>query len=292
MKRVGIIGLGLVGGALAERLLEQGWSVGGFDLDASKNAALAERGGHAEESAQALVAGTDIILLSLPTSEIASRLLDDLASSLRGKTVLDTTTGDPETMAACGQRLATLGCDYLDATIAGSSSQVRRGEALVMLGGSVDAVTRVVPLLNAFCRQYFHLGGWGAGARMKLVVNLVLGLNRAVLAEGLAFARALGVDPRRALEVLQQSPACSRVMETKGERMLTGNFAPEARLAQHAKDVRLILQSAAAGGLNLPLSTLHSQLLARLMEEGYGELDNSAIIKMFERPPPPSHETT
>jgi 3-hydroxyisobutyrate dehydrogenase-like beta-hydroxyacid dehydrogenase len=200
---------------------------------------------------------------------------------LPGKTVLDTTTGRPESMAQLGTWLADHGAEYLDATIAGSSAQVRRGEVVVMLGGETETVARSEDLLRTFARVWFHLGPAGSGARMKLVVNLVLGLNRAVLAEGLALAKACGIDPATALELLKAGPAFSRVMETKGQKMLSGSFEPEARLAQHRKDVQLILEAADKAGQRLPLSMLHEQLLAELMADGFGDLDNSAILWAF-----------
>ena len=117
---------------------------------------------------------------------------------------------------------------------------------------------------------------------MKLVVNLVLGLNRAVLAEGLSFAQATGVAPAKALEVLKASPAYSTVMDTKGEKMLTGDFTPQARLRQHLKDVNLILESAAASAANTPLSEWHAETLQALVDQGHGDDDNSSIIRAFE----------
>lgn len=284
MKRVGIVGLGLVGSALAERLLAGDWKVSGYDLQASQNAVLEELGGESLTSAIEVARSCDTILLSLPTSDIAAAVVDEIKPHLAGTIVLDTTTGQPDAMAKMGQHLAKIGCDYLDATIAGSSSQVRSGDCVVMLGGDDAAVSRSADLLAGFSKQWFHLGSWGSGARMKLVVNLVLGLNRAVLAEGLSFAKSIGVDQRRALEVLTAGPAFSRVMETKGEKMLTGDFQPQARLAQHHKDLKLILEEAARAGVNLPLSSLHDELLARLIAEGDGDLDNSAIIKAWTKP--------
>ncbi len=121
---------------------------------------------------------------------------------------------------------------------------------------------------------------------MKLVTNLVLGLNRAALAEGLAFAEATGVDPRAALEVLRGSAAYSRQMDAKGEKMLAGEYAPVARLSQHLKDVQLMLASAAASGLELPLSRTHRELLERAESAGWGNLDNSAIRRVWERRTP------
>jgi 3-hydroxyisobutyrate dehydrogenase-like beta-hydroxyacid dehydrogenase len=118
---------------------------------------------------------------------------------------------------------------------------------------------------------------------MKLVVNLVLGLNRAVLAEGLSFARACGLDGKAALNVLRAGAAYSRVMDTKGEKMLAGEFVPEARLSQHHKDVYLILDAARKSGIELPLSRVHERLLSEAEGIGCGDLDNSAIIRAYVR---------
>jgi 3-hydroxyisobutyrate dehydrogenase-like beta-hydroxyacid dehydrogenase len=115
------------------------------------------------------------------------------------------------------------------------------------------------------------------------VVILVLGLNRAVLAEGLAYAAACGIDPRQALEILKAGPAQSAAMDAKGEKMLNEDFTPQARLSQHLKDVRLILELGAKNEANLPLSALHCRLLEQLAQQGFGDLDNSAIIKAFRK---------
>ena len=116
---------------------------------------------------------------------------------------------------------------------------------------------------------------------MKLIVNLVLGLNRAALAEGLSFARSVGVSPGRALEILKSGVAYSRVMDTKGIKMLKRDFRPQARLSQHLKDVRLILSLGKRAKAKLPLSALHRKLLEQIEAAGGGDLDNSAIIEAF-----------
>jgi 3-hydroxyisobutyrate dehydrogenase-like beta-hydroxyacid dehydrogenase len=119
---------------------------------------------------------------------------------------------------------------------------------------------------------------------MKLIVNLVIGLNRAVLAEGLALARACGIEPAAALNVLQVTPAFSAVMETKGQKMIARDYAPQAKLAQHAKDVGLIFALASRHGQATPLSDIHAELLARAIELGWAEADNSAIIEAWGGP--------
>jgi 3-hydroxyisobutyrate dehydrogenase-like beta-hydroxyacid dehydrogenase len=283
MNAIGIIGLGLVGNAIARRLLAAGYPVVGFDAAAERNEALKVLGGEPARTTAEVFQASDRVVLSLPTSDIVREVLQPRLGMLRGKTIVDTTTADPEAIDPIGQSLADHGAAYLVATIAGSSTQVSRGEVIVMTGGSAELAGRCDDLLATFSRQRFHVGPWLAAARMKLVVNLVLGLNRAVLAEGLSFAKACGIEPRRALEVLQAGPAFSQVMQTKGERMVSSSFTAEARLAQHAKDVRLILEQGEQVNARLPLSTLHGDLLAQLVAQGFSDEDNSAIIRAFDQ---------
>jgi 3-hydroxyisobutyrate dehydrogenase-like beta-hydroxyacid dehydrogenase len=279
---IGMIGLGLVGSALAERFLGAGFAVFGFDVDAGRCEELRGRGGTVAASADEVARASRRIVLSLPNSEIVRAVVEPLRPTLAAGTILvDTTTGDPEPTAALGAALADVGVAYLDATIAGSSAQVRDGDVLVIAGGEPWAFDACRDLYAAFAPRAFHVGPWGSGARMKLVVNLVLGLNRAVLAEGLALARSCGLDPAAALEILRASPAYSRVMDTKGAKMILGDFAPQARLAQHLKDVHLILKMGGQCGARLPLSALHRELLERLAAQGYHDADNSAIIRAF-----------
>ena len=146
--------------------------------------------------------------------------------------------------------------------------------------GDFEACADLWPVLGS---NVFHVGTCGAASKMKLVTNLVLGLNRAALAEGLVFAEAIGVDPSAALGVLQGSIAYSKTMDTKGRKMIDRDFQPQARLSQHLKDVRLMLAAAEKAGLKLPLSQTHSELLAQAEAAGCGELDNCAIIEAFRR---------
>ena len=281
MKSIGLVGLGLLGSALADRLLSEGWSVSGFDVDADCRNSLSQAGGVALNRFED-VAGFDVILLSLPTSQVVADVVSSLKNQLRaGQTIVDTTTGNPAEVESVADLLAGLGIDYLDATVGGSSQQARDGDVIIMAGGSVDAFDRCIALFDDLAKRTFHLGPAGSGSRMKLAVNLVLGLNRAVLAEGLGYAESLGLDPATTLEVLQASPAASAVMETKGEKMLQREFKPQARLAQHLKDVKVILDTGQAVGANLPMSAVNQTLLKKLVESGNGDLDNSAIVKAF-----------
>jgi 3-hydroxyisobutyrate dehydrogenase-like beta-hydroxyacid dehydrogenase len=156
---------------------------------------------------------------------------------------------------------------------------------VLLVGGERADLEACAELFGCFARRWLHAGPWGAGARLKLVVNLVLGLNRAALAEGLAFARACGVEPETALEALRAGAAYSRAMDVKGRKMIDGDFACQARLSQHLKDVRLILDVGRRAEAYLPFSAVHEQLLERLEAAGLGQDDNAAIIRAFDRQP-------
>jgi 3-hydroxyisobutyrate dehydrogenase-like beta-hydroxyacid dehydrogenase len=279
---VGLIGLGLVGSALAERFIGAGLAVVGYDRDAARCAELHSQGGTVAASAAAVAPHAPRIVLSLPDSATVHEVIESMRPAMAPATIIvDTTTGDPDATAALGAALAEHGIAYIDATIAGSSEQVRSGAAVVIAGGDPRAIAACGDLFAAFATQAFPVGPSGSGARMKLVVNLVLGLNRAVLAEGLGLARACGLDAAVALEILRAGPAYARVMDTKGAKMLSGDFTPQARLAQHLKDVHLILKMGQDCKARLPLSDLHRGLLEQLAARGYHSADNSAIIRAF-----------
>jgi 3-hydroxyisobutyrate dehydrogenase-like beta-hydroxyacid dehydrogenase len=280
-KHVGVIGLGLMGTAISERLLAAGYRVSVWNRTWEKAAPLLAAGAAWSDNP---LADCGRVVVCLYTSDVVASVLDQLGGALRpGQVLVDTTTGDPVQTAALGARLAERGVAYLDAPVSGSSEQTRRGEATVIVGGPVEAFDACRDLFAVLSQKVFHVGPWGSGARMKLVTNLVLGLNRAALAEGLVFAASLGLPPEDALAVLKDSAAYSRQMDTKGRKMVEGDFTTQAKLTQHLKDVRLILHAAAAGGLSLPLTQRHRELLEKAEAAGFGEADNSAIIRAYDR---------
>jgi 3-hydroxyisobutyrate dehydrogenase-like beta-hydroxyacid dehydrogenase len=281
--RVGLIGIGLLGSALGERLLGAGFHVTGADSDSARGAMIERIGGRIG-SARGVALECDRVVLCLPTSEVVAQVVAEIEPVLRaGQIVIDTTTGAPDAAASMGRRLAERGVAYLDATISGSSDQARAGDVVVTAGGEREAFEGCRDLFDAFARRAFHVGPCGAGSAIKLASNLVLGLNRAALAEGLAFARALGMNLDATLEVFREGAAYSRIMDAKGPKMLRGDFTPQARLSQHLKDVRLILDEARRAGASTPLSAVHQQLLEAAEAAGCGDLDNRAIIRAYER---------
>ena len=285
-KPIGLIGLGLMGSAICERLISCGYDLVIHNRTADKADPLVARGARWSDNP---LRECDRVIISLYTTEVVEEVLGQLADAYRpGKLLIDTTTGDPKRTVLLGQRLAAHGVDYLEVPISGSSEQTRRGVSTAMVAGPPRGLETCRDLLDAIAAKTYYVGEWGDGVRMKLVTNLVLGLNRAVLAEGLVFAKSLGLSPERTLEVLLNSPASSRTMEAKGPKMVTGDFTPQAKLSQHLKDVRLILDESTRSGQELPLTQLHAELLERCEAEGWGELDNSVIIRAIEESLSPS----
>lgn len=279
---LGLVGLGLMGTALSERLLAAGVDVVGWDLLAAPRDRLASIGGTSASGAAEVFANCDRVLLSLPSHETVRDVLQSADGVLRaGQIVIDTSTGDPDAAVAHADRLSQKGVEYMDATVSGSSQQVRDGDAVLLIGGTDFAYISCLDVFGWLTQRACHTGAAGSGARMKLVTNLVLGLNRAALAEGLCFARSLGLDPEQTLFLMRESMAYSRIMDTKGEKMLQEDFAPQAKLSQHLKDVRLMLAAARQANTSLPLTETHRRLLESAMAMGLGDLDNSAIIRAW-----------
>ncbi|MBI2424250.1 MAG: NAD(P)-dependent oxidoreductase [Candidatus Hydrogenedentes bacterium] len=284
--KLGLVGLGLLGSAVAERLHAAGCIVHGYDVRPEAVLAAAALGIHAHENAVAVQA--PLVILNLLTSGDRRTLLwGDQAFAqalLPGTVVLDTSTGDPAHLVEDHQRLHEQGVRLIDACVAGSSDEVRKQEALLLVGATAQEMAPFAPILEAISRRQFYFESPGQGCRAKLIFNTVLGLHRLVLAEALGLARKSGFDLAEMLSLLQAGAAHSAVMDTKGVRMVTEHYAPPvARLSQHAKDVDLILAFAESVGADVPVSRLHRDLLTEALALGAGELDNAAIFTRYPR---------
>lgn len=277
--RVGILGLGLMGSAFADRLLRTGEEVLIWNRTRDKADALVEAGARWTDRP---LRDCDTVLVCLYTDEVVRLVLESMRSDWRpGLEVIDTTTGDPSAARSMAADLEACGVSYQEAPVSGSSAQVRDGLATVFVGGTSEAFERQSTLWPVLGARVLHCGPWGSASRLKLITNLVLGLNRLALAEGLAYAEAMGVEGTVALEAMKGSMAYSRAMDAKGTKMLQRDYAPQARISQHLKDLRLILESARKAGLELPLGALHARLLESAESAGMGDLDNSAVMELL-----------
>ena len=284
---VGIVGLGLMGSVLARRLIAAGFEVVGFDTEAAKNEALVVLGGRASGSIADLARNASPIVLAVfDTDQVEEVVEGPILAALgerSGKIVMCTSTCDPDRIAALAGRVAARGLRFLEAPVSGTSAQVRRGEGVGLIGGDPAVAAEISDVLDAVFPSRFHVGGPGDGGRAKLAVNLILGLNRVALAEGLVFATRLGLDPDAFLKIARGSAAYSQVMDTKGAKMAASDFSPEGRARQTLKDVHLMLEQAQRHSQELPLLAVHRDVLAACVRHGEGDLDNSVVINEIRR---------
>lgn len=281
---VGLVGAGLLGTAIAERLLAAGFALVAHDPDSDRRDHVRSLGGEVASDPRAVTHRCRRIVLCLPNSDVVASVIDEVRNELTNNhLVVDTTTGDPSTTGRIAGALPEE-VGWIDACVLGSSEQCRRGEAMLLVGGADADLDGANDLLEAIATDRRHLGPVGSGQRAKLVANLVLGLNRAALAEGLHLAESLGLDARSMLDVLAGGVTYSRVMDVKGPRMVGRNYDPVARLSQHLKDVRLILAAAEAAGTGLPFSEVHRRVLERAEKLGFGDADNAAIVEALRTP--------
>ena len=286
-KRIGFVGLGLMGSKMAGNLLSAGFSVIGYDMDQSKMDDLVGEGCQKVDSPEDIASLVEVIILSLPNSHVVN---DVVKNSLKlfergreGLILIDTTTADPGMSEELSARLRKSGIEMLDAAISGTSKMCAERDVTFLVGGSEEPFGECSAIFSTLGKLTFYMGKNGAGAVAKLVVNLVLGLNRMALAEGLSLAGKAGMDPRRTLEVLQGSAAYSKAMDQKGLRMVNKDFLPpEGKLAFHLKDVQLMLDLGHRVNAPLLLSGLHAQALRAEVAKGRGEWDNADIISFYE----------
>jgi len=291
MQTIAILGLGLMGTAIAARLGGAGHPLIGYDVDAGKRAAFAGPGRAAAASIVAAVAQADLLVLAVFDTGQVEQVTegpDGIGAAARaaGKrvSVICTSTCDPDRIAALAPRLAALQVDFVELPISGTSAQVARGEGVGLIGGAPAAVEEVQAVIAVICPRHHYLGAAGNGGRAKLAVNLVLGLNRAALAEGIAFAERAGLAAEQFFPVVRESAAYSAVMDTKGRNMVARSFdAPQSRVDQSLKDFRLMLEYAQRHGQQLPFADLYAAMLDDCVAHGEAQWDNAAIVEALRR---------
>ena len=285
---VGLVGLGLMGTAMSERMLAAGYAVLGFDPDEAAAAAHEARGGTVAGSPAAVAEASGVVILSLPNGQISRAVCLDqggIRDRAGGDTiVVETSTTLPDDAAGTGAQLREAGVEFLDAALSGSSDMVARGDTLAMVGGSGAALAVVEPILRTFCTDVRHVGGPGDGMRAKLVVNQILSLNRFALAEGLVLGEKMGLELQPLLGVLQASAAYSKAMDMWGERMVEGRYSdPVSRIRMHNKDAQLTIDEGRRLGAPMLATTQLNAIVQLALANDLGEADNSVIVEVLRR---------
>jgi 3-hydroxyisobutyrate dehydrogenase-like beta-hydroxyacid dehydrogenase len=288
--KVAVVGAGLLGTACIRRLVQAGFEVFVHDIDGAKRAAAARIGATPVASLADAVAACPVLVLAVfDTAQVEDVVEGEggIAAGARGatpRTVVCMSTCDPDRLAALAARAEARGVRLLEVPLSGTSRQVAEGAGVGLVGGERAVLESAAAVLDAICPRRHFIGKVGDGSRAKLAVNLILGLNRAAIAEGLVFAARLGLDPVAFLEVARGSAACSQVMDVKGPMMARREFRePQSRVDQSLKDFRLMLAQAQATGQVLPFAQVYAGLLEDCERHGEAAWDNAAILEAIRR---------
>ena len=287
MKKISVIGLGLMGNPIASLLMKAGYQVTGFDIVKKQMSDLVPLGLRGVNSPKAAARGADLILLSLPNWEAVLQAVEGKDGVMEGvgegQIVADTSTSPPWESKALGKRLARKGVEWMDIPISGSSAQARVGNMVFMAGGKRAVYEKVKPVLDQIGKKTVYAGKSGDGATMKLVINHTLYLNQAAAIEGLVLGRKAGLNPDVLFEVITSGAASSDLLVARGNDMLRGNFSPKGPVVLANKDLALSLETARKLGVVLPVGALYQQLLLKAHYNGWDREDATAVMKIYQQ---------
>ncbi len=284
--RIGFVGTGRMGANMARRLKDQGYEVSAvYDAFPQVAADLAAEIGAQHAASLAEVTADADVIITVVTDDAAMRTIfakegDSLLTGAAGKTFINCATLSPEVHVEVDAATAAVGATALEACMASSITQARQGTLYLMVGGTKETFGKVEGVLRDLASSLRHVGGTGQAAKVKALVNMVMNINTAGLAEGLGLGAALGLDLKMLKEVFSQTGANSRVLETDGDDMIAREHDCFFSAAHAAKDSGIANDLAAQAGVNVPLSLATEAQYHRLTELGLGELDKSGVAEL------------
>ena len=283
MEKIGFVGVGRMGANMARRLKDQGFAVVAvFDVNQAAAGALAQELGAEPCGSLQRVTELSEAILTVVTDDAAMKriYLDGLLSRARGKLFINCATVAPAVHVWVEQKAEKVGARSLEACMASSITQAREGTLYLMCGGKEEAFQQAKPILDKLAASTRYIGPAGQAATVKALVNMVMNINTAGLAEGLGLGAALGLDLDMLREVFSQTGANSRVLQTDGEDMQKREHSCYFSAAHAAKDSGIALRLAREQGLNLPLATATKKQFDKMVAKGLGELDKSGIAEL------------
>jgi 2-hydroxy-3-oxopropionate reductase len=293
MAAIGFIGLGIMGRPMALNLIK-----GGHTLFLHSRSGVAEdltaAGGRACRSAREVASQADVIITMVPDTPDVEAVLfgpDGVADGLSaGKAVVDMSSISPIATKQFAQRIAELGCEYLDAPVSGGEVGAKNATLSIMVGGSESTFARIRPIFELMGKNITLVGGNGDGQTCKVANQIVVALTIEAVGEALLFASKAGADPARVRQALMGGFAASRILEVHGERMINRTFDPGFRVELHQKDLNLALSGARALGVSLPNTSTAQELFNACAAHGGAKWDHSAMVRALEKLA--SHEIT
>jgi 3-hydroxyisobutyrate dehydrogenase-like beta-hydroxyacid dehydrogenase len=282
---IGIIGLGIMGGAIAHNLVRNGFAVCGYDVDPEACREASAAGAMVVDSVEAVGRARDLILTSLPSFSAASAVMSELVSAAAPATVIAelSTFSLEEKLALCDQAAST-GLILVDCPLSGTGAQARTGDLVVYASGLSSGISRMEPVFAGFARRHFNLGAFGNGTKFKFIANHLVAIHNVATAEAMVMAMKAGLDLRMVVEVIGAGAGTSRVFEMRAPLMAVNRFKPATmELKTWSKDMAAIAGFASKVGAPTPLFDATTALYQAARDIGLGDEDTAAVCVVLER---------
>jgi 2-hydroxy-3-oxopropionate reductase len=285
-KAVGFVGLGIMGAFMAGNLLEAGHELVVHNRTRTKAERLAQRGARVADSPREVAEGSEVVITMLPgppqVEEVVAGDGGLLEGAREGSLIIDMSTSSPILAQELARAARNKSVGMLDAPVSGGDVGARDGTLSIMVGGEVDDFERARPLFRVMGETVVHVGGVGAGQVVKACNQIVVALVIEAIAEALVLGSKAGVAPDRVVEVLSGGLASNKVLEVKGEKFLSHEFAPGGKVEYHRKDLGIALEAGREYEVTLPVAAFVDQMFGVLEAKGRGGWDHSALLTLLE----------
>jgi 3-hydroxyisobutyrate dehydrogenase-like beta-hydroxyacid dehydrogenase len=287
MKKIGFIGLGIMGSSMADNLLKAGYELFVFDQLPVKAQAIAEHGATACATPQEVAANSEAVVIMVKndkdTEDVVLGEYGILKGAKPGLVILNSSTILPSTSKSLAATVAARGFTMLDCPVTGSAPQAKQGTLAFMVGGDKAAYELCEPVLLAMGKAAYYLGASGNGSYAKLANNTMYAINLLAFVEAVSIASKSGIDPELFIEIVGKGGAKSAVAEAKLPKILDRDFSPAFSLAMMNKDLGLVTQLTADLGLTTPVFDAVKGMLGKALAQGWGEEDLSSVVKLYEQ---------
>ena len=284
-KTVGIIGLGIMGGAIARNLIERGWRVIGFDVNPERNAGLAQAGVLIASEVAQLTRDAPVIMTSLPTPAAVEKVAHEIAAS--GQTpriVVELSTLTLADKLLFEAILGKAGHIALDCPLSGTGAQAKTRDLVVYASGNDEAIAQCAGLFSDFAKQSADLGRFGNGSRMKFIANHLVAINNVATAEAMILAQRAGLDPSVVVDMVGPGAGGSRMFQMRAPMMVEGVYEPATmKVSIWQKDMAIIAAFADDVGCQTPLFTLTQPIYSEAMAMGLGDQDTASVFEVLKR---------
>jgi L-threonate 2-dehydrogenase len=284
-KTVGIIGLGIMGGAIARNLVERGWSVVGFDTDAARCAELAAANVTIAADVGQVARGAPVIMTSLPTPAAVEQVAQEIAGSGQSpRIVVELSTLTIADKIRFETILKKAGHVALDCPLSGTGAQAKNRDLIVYASGDSNAIAQCMQLFSDFARQSADLGKFGNGSRMKFVANHLVAIHNVATAEAMILAERAGLDPKMVVDLVGPGAGGSRMFQMRAPMMVAGTYEPATmKVSTWQKDMAVIAEFAEDVGCATPMFTLTQPVYAEAMAMGLGDQDTAAVFEVLKK---------